>query len=546
VADNRQEVTIGMSDYMAAVRRRRKLAAYVGLPIVFVAAMIAFALPKTYRSSVNFKLRDTSPESIRMSFSDQYVYNLRDSVLNGSNLQEAVQKIQPYPEYHDNPGLQAGLIASNTKVTMQTGTILDAGGHDMAINTGFEVTYENRDPQKAHEVANWLAETFTRGQRQEAEEKAGTQSKFFSAEADRTGARVAELEAKLAEFKKQNFAALPESAQTNLMAKNQAEQELLNVQREITAQQQNRLFIASQLQTAQVNSTAGGAMALEDEYKRKLTQYDASHPDMVALRRQISIAKKGGSLSADGSLQSELDEKRQTLAEARQRYGEEYPDVKRLMREVKSLEQRIASGEKFDPGAGIANTPAIIQLNTQLRSTDTQLGSLQVRRAELQNKMATVQQQLAASPIVQREYEMLVRDLDTAKQQYQELLKQRMNIEVNQSAIKVGNADKFVQVGPAWLPDRPYKPNRPVIISLGLFAGFMLALVAAVGAEMLDSRVRGSKDIGTLLDVTPMAIIPQIQNSRSRLRSRRELSLITASAVVGIPVAFFVIRLMVR
>lgn len=85
------------------------------------------------------------------------------------------------------------------------------------------------------------------------------------------------------------------------------------------------------------------------------------------------------------------------------------------MREVKSLEQHIASGEKFNPGMGIANTPAVIQLNTQIRATETQLGSLQVRRAELQNKMATVQQQLAASPIVQKEYEMLVRDLDTAK-----------------------------------------------------------------------------------------------------------------------------------
>lgn len=101
------------------------------------------------------------------------------------------------------------------------------------------------------------------------------------------------------------------------MVKNQAEQDLLNVEREITAAQQNRIFLSSQLQTAQVNSTAGSVQALEDEYKRKLTVYDASHPDMVALRQPDLDRTQGRFADADGSLQSELEDRRQTLAEAR-------------------------------------------------------------------------------------------------------------------------------------------------------------------------------------------------------------------------------------
>lgn len=541
-----QEVQIGMADYVAAFRRRRKLVLAIAIPAAVIAALVAFSLPEIYRSTAYFKLRDTSPDSIRMSFSDQYVYNLRDYVLTEANRKEAVALLQPYPKYRDNPAMAAALVGANTTVEMQSGTILDAGGHNMAINTGFAVSYDNTDPKAAHDVAQWLAEQFTKGQRQEALEKAQAQMAFYGAEADRTGTRVAELEAKVADFRRQNFSALPESAQTNLMVKNQAEQELQNIEREITAQQQNRIFLNSQLQSAQVNSNAGSVGALEDQYKRMLAQYDASHPDVVALRRQIAAAKKGGSLSADGSLKSELDAKRATLNETLQRYSEEYPDVKRLRAEIKSLETRVASGEKSDPGAGVVNTPVVIQLNSQIHATDTQIGSLQVRRAALLNKLSSVQQELSASPIVQREYDLLNRDLGTAKQQYEDLVRRRLEVEVSLSAIRAGNADKFVMTSSPWLPDRPYKPNRMLIVTLGILAGVALAMFMAVGAEMVDSSVRGSKDIGRLLGVTPLAIVPVIGNSRSRIRARREWAVITASAVIGTPLAYFVIRLLVR
>ena len=541
-----KETTIGMADYIAAVKRRRRLMGMVAIPVALLAIMIAFALPKTYRSTAYFKLRDTSPESIRVSFSDQYVYNLRDYVMTENNRRDAAVKLQPYPKYRSNVDLQAALIGANTRVEMQSGTILDAGGRNMAINTGFSVSYDNADPKSAHDVAQWLAEQFTKSQRQEALERAETQIKFYAAESERTGGKVAELESKVAEFRRQNFAALPESAQTNLMVKNQAEQELLNIEREITAAQQNRIFLGSQLQSTQLTNNTGSVAQLEDEYKRKLSQYDAAHPDMVAMRRQINMARKGGTLNADGSLQSELDNKRATLAETRQRYSAEHPDVKRLQAEIKSLESRVASGERVDPGAGVANTPAVIQLNTQIHSTDTQIGSLQVRRTSLQNKLSSVQQELSASPIVQREYDLLNRDLGTAKQQYEELLRKRLEIEVGESAIKAGTADKFVLTGAPWMPDVPYKPNRLLISMVGLIGGLLLAAVLAVGAEMIDSSVRGSKDIGALLGVTPLAIVPIIENSRSRARSRREWSVIAASAVIGIPVAYFLIRLLVR
>ena len=87
---------------------------------------------------------------------------------------------------------------------------------------------------------------------------------------------------------------------------------------------------------------------LEDQYARMRSRYDESHPDMVALRRQIDSLKFGTSASAGSSLRSQLNAKRSTLAEAKQRYGDEHPDIRKLQRDIATLEARISSGERSD------------------------------------------------------------------------------------------------------------------------------------------------------------------------------------------------------
>src|SRR3954464_3427905 len=91
---------------------------------------------------------------------------------------------------------------------------------------------------------------------------------------------------------------------------------------------------------------AGSVRQLEDQYNRMRSTYDESHPDMVALRRQIDSLKYGTSAGAGTSLRSQLAAKRSTLAEARERYGDEHPDIKRLQRDIATLETRINAGEK--------------------------------------------------------------------------------------------------------------------------------------------------------------------------------------------------------
>lgn len=534
---------MGLADYTAALRRRRVLLLGVAIPIMVFSVLLAFALPKSYRSTGYFRLRDTSPESIRMSFSDQYVFNLRDYVMRDDNLQALVAKAQPFPDLASDVGAAADRVRAGAQVEMQTGSILDAGGHEQTINVGFTVSYVHTDPKVALEVAQLISDGFVLGGRQEALEQTEKQIQFFKEEVDRTGSRVSELEARVADFKRRNFDALPESAQSNLMARNQAEQELLGLEREITAQQQNRIFLNSQLITSQAANASGNVAALEDEYKRRATTYDESHPDMVALRRQIANARRGGTINADGSLRAELDQQRSILSETRLRYSDDHPDVKRLLGNISSLEKRIAAGEKGDPGVVANNSPMAVQLASQIHSTDTQIGSLQARRAALQGRVALLDRQLTSSPILEKEYDMLNRDLGTAKQQYDDLVKKRLEVETGKSAINAGNADKFVVASRPGLPGEPFRPNRPLIMTLGALAAVLLAFTLAILTEAIDGTVRGSKDIMSLLGVAPLAAVPEIRNSVFESRHRRKVFLGIVGGLVLVPVTFVVLRL---
>jgi uncharacterized protein involved in exopolysaccharide biosynthesis len=305
---------------------------------------------------------------------------------------------------------------------------------------------------------------------------------------------------------------------------------------------QERVFLAAQLEQQRAQGTdATSLRQLEDQYARMRATYDESHPDMIALRRQIDALKYGTSAAAGSSLRSQLNAKRATLAEARQRYGAEYPDVKKLQRDIASLEARIKSGEKGDVNLA-DGTPVGMQLRTQLNAIDSQLASITAQNASLRAKLSGLEKNVTETPQVEREYANMTRDLTVAREKYEQLLNRQMDAEVSEAAIVGGRADEFRLVQSPMLPGMPSKPKRLAILLIGLVAAVVLALTATVAAEALDPKVRGARDVRELLSISPLVAIPTIRNSRSRRRSAWRFAAATASAVVGVWVAFTVIQ----
>jgi uncharacterized protein involved in exopolysaccharide biosynthesis len=533
------------SDYLNSLRRRRSLLLAIWLPIVLLTIQLALGLPSEYGSTATFQLKtDLNDRARGDNYADRYISGLTGTVLGSPEMRAALGSLAPYPRLSDDPGAVLKKLQGDVRVEMLTQKILDPlSGLQRNINTGFTVTYTNRDPRTAQRVAAWLANAFVVDGRQAAVTQVLDESRFYVAEADRQRAKIADSETRLARFKEENFDRLPDSAQANLNVRNKTDQDLEGVERELRTQQQNRTFILQQLQQARaVGANSDTLRALEDEYAKKAAVYDPNHPDMIALHQQISAMRSGALATGTGSdLEAQLAAQRATLAEMRQRYSEEHPDVKRLERSVQGLQARIASGEKH-PRTDVSRSPAVVQLETQLNGVETQIAALERQRGELREKQANLQSRLKSTPEVERAYDTLNHEAVIARQVYDQLNGKRIDADIRAAAIKIGTADQFTLVSPPLLPNAPTKPPRVGIAVIGLSAATFLALMAALGASALDSSVRGTRDLVALLQMTPIAVVPIIHNAEFMRRRGRQLAALAAATVVAVPVLYLVIR----
>src|SRR5262249_52861751 len=104
-------------------------------------------------------------------------------------------------------------------------------------------------------------------------------------------------------------------------------------------------------------------------------------------------------------------------------------------------------------------------------------------------------------------YDLLKRDVDTARRLHASLLKQRMETAVNAELVP-----PIVRVlERAEVPRRPSRPKIPLNLVLGVFFGLTVAVGAAFGREYFDTSVKSSDDLEVLLHLPTLAAIPNFR-----------------------------------
>ena len=381
--------------------------------------------------------------------------NLKGIVLTDTNLRR-LKEFDLYPDLADDESAMLKRLRRDIDVKIVTTPILDPRtGREREVVDAFTLSYDNRVPAKAQKGAQWLVGAFLAEHRRQRQGRASNAAEFYAKEAERVRTHVAQLESKLADFKRANAGQLPELTEVNMSMMDRTESALAANDMQARSLRQERVFLAAQLEQQRAQGPDSGSVRqLEDQYSRMRSSYDESHPDMIALRRQIDSLKYGTSAGAGTSLRSQLAAKKSTLAEARQRYGEEYPDVKKLQRDIATLETRIKSGERGD--VEMADGTAVgMQLRTQINAIDSQLASLAAQNAELRAKMSGLERNVTAAPQVEREYSNATRDLTIAREKYEQLLNRQMDAEVSEAAIVGGRVDEFRLIQSPMLPGGP-------------------------------------------------------------------------------------------
>jgi polysaccharide chain length determinant protein (PEP-CTERM system associated) len=353
-----------------------------------------------------------------------------------------------------------------------------------------------------------VAEAFIDSNLKLRENQAQGTSTFLESELEKTKSRLEVQEAKIAEFKRQNMGDLPEQRDTNLRGVEQLQTKLEINMDALDKAETRRLLLQSQM--AELRNQQGGS------------------------RRSTLVAL--GVAPAAPDQPSHLDQLRAQLAELRARYTDRHPDVIRTRAEIAQLEalekaQRTpppaSAGSASPAAAGAADdadaAPKVDpMLKAEVASVDLEIRSLKTERERILGDIARVQGRLENVPRVEQELLSLTRDYDNIKNSYESLLDKRLNARLYENLEKSQQGESFTIIERALPPTSPYSPNRLLVLGLGLIAGGLLGLLAALLRERSDYTY---PDVESLQQAFPglpvLATIPVFQGARSASRSRR-------------------------
>lgn len=222
------------------------------------------------------------------------------------------------------------------------------------------------------------------------------------------------------------------------------------------------------------------------------------------------------------TLLADRTSKRTKLAELRQRYRDDFPEIVNLLAQLEILDNQI------ERAAG--------DIKSTVRNAYTI--ALNQERA-LQNELASVTGERLVEQDKQIEYGVLEREAQALRDQLKALL-DRYN-QIN-SAARV-NSGAITKLDPAIVPGGPHSPNLNKNLGLALVFGLAIAGALAVLRETLDDRIRSLDDVEDRLGLPLLGHTPRVdERDFANAESNRFSALMEAYSSIRAAIDFSLTR----
>ena len=207
-----------------------------------------------------------------------------------------------------------------------------------------------------------------------------------------------------------------------------------------------------------------------------------------------------------------------------QRYSAKHPDVVRVKKEIELLE---AEGRNA-PAATPTKTPTTSSgnplkqvLQTQINDIDAEIAALRTQRDQVRAQVAGLQSRVDSTPIRAIELSKISRGYEITLRKYQDVLAKSLESEMSENMEKKQKGEQFQILDPANFPLKPVRPNRPLVLLIGLLAGLGGGLGLAFLWDNLDTSFKRSDDVNAYVNVPLLATIPALITRSSVLEERR-------------------------
>lgn len=483
-----------MKYYLSIFLRRLPIFLLVATVISAISFGLAVSLPPSYTAQARFLMESSqiptelAPPTVNASAREQMEL-FEQRLMSRTNLLEISRKLEVFDDL-DRMRPDEIVDEMRNKSTISIGITKDGA----AIMT---LRFDAKTGQKAVGVVSEYVNIIQRQDIEQRTGRAGQTLNFFQQEVDRLSAELADVSAKLVEFKTANSDALPDGQSYRLGQQGILQERVAQTEREIsTLTKQRSKLIEIFNATGRIDGLTG---------------------------IELSPA------------QIQLQQMRDELSQALTVYAPTNP-------RIKMLEGRIAQAEAA-VARETANAPAgASPLDLQLAEIDSRVEALQEQKTETEAELAKVTDLISRSAANAVQLSGLERDYGNLQSQYNGAVANLAQASTGERIEILSRGERVSLLEQPVEPNRPSKPNRILLAGGGTFFGILAGLGLIVLLEVLNTSPRRPEAIVRKLGITPLATLPYIQSHYERVRQRWVGGLIAMAIVIGVPLAVWAVH----
>ncbi len=484
---------------------RKKYLFFIVFVLVTIMSIIySYTAKKKYRASavilverdkiINPLMRglavDTNPSERLMT--------IRQLITSRSRLLQVIKELDLDLEVKSELGLE-NLIESMKRAI----TIRNTG------NNLYTISFEGSEPEKVKNITNTICNLFIEENLGVGRGEAHDAFEFIKAQLALYEKKLEDSENALRLFKEENIGQLPGEENVNL----------------------GRLM---KYQTSLSQA--------EIELKEALLKRELLEKQLSAENPLISFS------SSDKSLEIRLVNLESELNFLLTKYTEKYPEVIKLKTQIEEIKELISKKEErnnkdsaFKEIKTEILNPLHQKIKEDLNEINIAISSLQTRIKDYKIKVELYEDKVKSIPTQEQELAQLSRGYSVNESIYRTLLNKLEEARISKELDLQGNTSKFQIIDAAQLPLLPKKPNRPMLILIGMILG----LCAGTGIIFLfyytDSSIATPNEAKTYFNYPILASIPRIETSQDIYIQKKKNIKFIALVSVFISFSFCVI-----
>ena len=498
-------------DLLDSVYRRKWTLIMPSVLCTAAAVLISFILPPYYKSNTLVLVeQQVVPERYVASTDktpiDQRLKAIRQEIMSRTKLGQIIDDFKLYREDEtkgeDSLFTKAMKFLQTRKLGKLTkDDLIERMRNDIEITVigvsakssggnAFSISYTGRDPFITMQVTSTLASFFIDENLRLREQFVEGTSEFLVSEMEKAKKDIEEQENVLRLFKEKNMGSLPEQLDANLRTLDRLQLELRSANDAIKNSEDRKTLLEEQLGLIPAARTAAVRVNPVEEELSKLKR------DLITLQSM---------------------------------YKENYPDVIITKNRIKEIEEVLSKSAQKDapkqeePSQEAAGANSA--LYADLRAVKSQLQTLKQRDADIRNQIKALEKRVEDAPANEQKLTDIRRDYEISLRNYQSLLEKKLSARLAENLEKKQKGEKFRVIDPANLPEKPYKPDKPKIILIGMAAGLGVGMGLVFLFESLNPAFRRPEDLVGALNHPVLAIIP-VFSGKPAERPKKRLKVI--------------------